>query len=251
MERVQSPSTGLLPSAPRAARLVLPGSGFATDPKRGQSAAFAREDFRASPLVPSRFGYEFSRLRVFGREEEAEHTLHFFAEINEPQEAPSPEATSEAEVGEEPEDVPAPSACPVTAVFVSPVVGPQKAGCVVAPGRFGASKLVHFRIVGAQVAPGKPLTVSEQFKPLEDPYGAFGLITPNAYASTDGTFDDCYKIESAKPLPPDFRLKVEQNHLFNGQIISRNHITYGANSISFCRFERTRGSCDFGGRCKL
>jgi hypothetical protein len=153
------------------------------------------------------------------------------------------------ETTEQPEQTLGTAACPVTAIFSSTVAGPQKAGCLVAPGMFGASKLAHFRIVGA--SPGANITISEQFTPVEDPYSTIGLIPRATYTTTDGAFDDCYKLESKNLLPPDFILKVEQNHLFNGQIISKNQITFRADSVGFCHFDRLPGTCDFGARCKL
>jgi hypothetical protein len=154
-----------------------------------------------------------------------------------------------SETLEQPEEMVGTAACPITAIFLSTVAGPQKAGCLVAQGMFGASKLAHFRIAGA--TPGASLTISEKFTAVDDPYNAIGLIQPATYTATNGTFDDCYKLESKNQLPSDFVLKVEQNHLFNGQIISKNHITYRADSVSFCHFDRLPGKCDFGARCKL
>jgi len=77
------------------------------------------------------------------------------------------------------------------------------------------------------------------------------LIQPATYTATNGTFDDCYKLESKNQLPSDFILKVEQNHLSKGQIISKNHITYRADRVGFCHFDRLPEKCDIGARCKL
>ena len=162
------------------------------------------------------------------------------------------EEVGPTDFGEEPEQTGGRSACPVTAIFLSMVAGPQKANCRVDPGKFGAARLAEFRVIGAQTAPGGGVTVGEQFTALDDPCGLKDLLQPVSF-TTDGTgkFDDCYRLQSDHPLPPDCLLKVEQNHLVNGQIVSKNQITFGSNSVSFCHFERLPGKCDFGGRCKL
>ena len=154
--------------------------------------------------------------------------------------------------GEEPQQTGGRSACPVTAFFLSMVAGPQKANCLVAAGKFGAARLAEFRVVGAQTAPGGGVTVTEQFTPLDDPCGLKDLLQPATFTTdSTGKFDDCFRLQSDHPLPPDCVLKVEQNHLVNGQIVSRNQITFGSSSVSFCHFDRLPGKCDFGGRCKL
>jgi hypothetical protein len=143
------------------------------------------------------------------------------------------------------------AACPVTAVFLSMVAGPQKANCLVDAGKFGAARLAEFRVIGAQTAGGGGVTVAEQFTPLDDPCGLFSFLQPNSFTTdSTGKFDDCYRLQSSQPLPAGCSLKVEQNHLVGGQIVSRNQITFGANSVSFCHFDRSPGKCDFGGRCK-
>ncbi len=162
--------------------------------------------------------------------------------------APVPQAQPDVEP-DQPEELGGRAACPVTAIFLSTVAGPQKAGCLVAQGKFGASKLAEYRVAGA--AAGASMTISETFKAVDDPYNAIGLLQPANYTATNGIFDDCYLIESSNPLPADFVLTVEQNHFFNGQIISKNRITYRTNSVSFCHFDRLPGKCDFGARCKL
>jgi len=142
------------------------------------------------------------------------------------------------------------ASCPVTAVFLSTGAGIEKQACQVPSGQFGVSKLAHFRLVGLPAASG-PVTVSEQFNALEDPYNVFTALKPNTYTTANSLFDDCYMVYLPRPLPPDFRLKVEQNHLLNGTVISKNQITYTDSQVLFCHFDRQRGSCDFGGRCKL
>jgi hypothetical protein len=151
----------------------------------------------------------------------------------------------------DPEELAGRDACPVTARFLSTVAGPQKANCLVDKGKYGASKLAQFRVVGAPVPPGG-LTVTEQFTAVDDTCGLFGLLKPvSSPTDGDGKFDDCYRLQSDHPLPPECRLTVEQNHLLNGQIISKNKITFSSDSVSFCHYDRLPGQCDFGGRCKL
>ncbi|HPE50964.1 MAG TPA: hypothetical protein PLS83_05660, partial [Methanothrix soehngenii] len=48
----------------------------------------------------------------------------------------------------------------------------------------------------------------------------------------------------------DLRLKVEQNHLVDGEVISKNHITYTPNSILVCNFPRPAGQRDFEASCR-
>jgi hypothetical protein len=71
--------------------------------------------------------------------------------------------------------------------------------------------------------------------------------------TTDGSgrFDDCYMLASKDPLPADFRLKVAQNHLYGGQSISKNVITYSANGVDVRHCKRKPGSCDFSDVCRL
>jgi hypothetical protein len=137
--------------------------------------------------------------------------------------------------------------CPLTARFSSTVVGQQKANCQVPQGQYGAATLAHFVL---SPTPTADVTVTEQFTSLDDPYGLFGLLTPNSYTTSGGSFDDCYQLFSKNPLPPDFSLKVEQNHLLNGKILSKNHITYTPNRVRVCAFTRKPQSCDFGARCR-
>jgi hypothetical protein len=93
--------------------------------------------------------------------------------------------------------------------------------------------------------------LTERFTAIEDPYGAFGILTPHA-VTTDPSdiFDDCFMIASKTALPPDFRLKVEQEHLLSRSVVGKNQITDTPNQIAFCHFDRLPNSCDFGKRCK-
>jgi hypothetical protein len=159
----------------------------------------------------------------------------------------------EAQDGGAPAPTPAPpaptaSGCPYTAELMGFVLGTAKQSCTVPAGYFGASRLAQFRVRGA---PEKgSLTIGEQFKALDDPYGVVSKLKPNSYTTTNGRFDDCYSLYTKTALPEDFVLKVEQNHLINGQIISKNEIIYKADSIRACGHPRMAGSCDFSKRCK-
>ena len=137
--------------------------------------------------------------------------------------------------------------CPLNARFSSTVVGAQKANCQVPQGQSGAATLAHFVL---SPTPTTEVTITEQFTSLDDPYSAFGLLKPNSFTTSGGAFDDCYALFSKDPLPPDFSLKVEQNHLLNGKILSKNHITYTRDRVRICAFTRKPQSCDFGARCR-
>jgi len=137
-------------------------------------------------------------------------------------------------------------ACGMTAFFLSMVVGPEAARCRIPNGKYGVARLARFRVSGLA---GKEVTVGERFKVLNDPYGLAGALTPQSAPTTNGIFDDCFSIASAKQLPPDFELKVEQNHLVGETVISRNEITYTPSRIGFCAYSRLP-NCDFGGRCR-
>jgi hypothetical protein len=148
-----------------------------------------------------------------------------FAESGAPEEGSSEEAMST-------------SSCPLTAVFLSTIVGPEKAGCQVPSGYHGASRLARFRIIGSKANDANgSVTVGEQFNVLDDPFGVIGLVHPTTYKTSAGIFDDCYMLYSTKPLPFNFVLKIEQNHLIDGQIVSKNHITYTPDHVSFCSFQ--------------
>jgi hypothetical protein len=72
-------------------------------------------------------------------------------------------------------------------------------------------------------------------------------------ATTDpsGKFDDCYILASKSALPPDFVLKVAQNHLYNGQTISKNVISYTSSGVGVRHCKRKPDSCDFSDVCRL
>jgi hypothetical protein len=158
--------------------------------------------------------------------------------------SPNPQIT-----GSEDAPVPTDTAdCPVTAVFVATLAGPEKVGCQIPAGTHGSSRLTRWRLMGN--APANA-TIDEQFKAIDDPYNQVGAIQKGTYTTNNGLFDDCYALAAKDPLPPDFVLKVEQNHLLNGKVISKNEITFYADHIHFCSHRRLPGTCDFSARCSL
>jgi hypothetical protein len=139
-------------------------------------------------------------------------------------------------------------ACPYTAELLGFVLGAANQTCTVPSGHHGASRLAQYGVSGAPSTGS--LTVGEQFTALDDPYNVFSKLKPNTYTMSGGRFDDCYSLYSTSPLPPDFVLKIEQNHLIGGNIISQNRITYTASNVHVCSHSRLQGSCAFSKRCK-
>jgi len=142
-------------------------------------------------------------------------------------------------------------ACPVDAVFSSNVAGGNaKSGCQVPQGQSGASRLAQYIVRGT--SPVKGLSIDEQFTAIEDPYSVIGALTPVTNTTdASGRFDDCYMFATKSTLPTDFRLKVAQNHLLNGQAISKNVITFTAGNVDVRHCKRKAGSCDFSDVCRL
>ena len=123
--------------------------------------------------------------------------------------------------------------------------------CRVPDRQHGASKVVRFRVFdfeGRSVR--ERLTVTERFRRLEGPEDVFDRLRPNQYVSDNGYFDDCYRFAQPAPIPTDFRLKVEQNHMVANEVISQQHITYTGTGILVCIFQRRKGEHDFGARCR-
>jgi hypothetical protein len=139
--------------------------------------------------------------------------------------------------------------CKVNAVFSFAPAGGEKANCLVPQGQHGASSLARFILTG--VPAGTTVTLSERFKALEDPYGAINILKPNTYTTSDLKFDDCYLIASKDPLPTDFILKVEQNHLLEGEPISKNIITFTPTHVLMRFCSRVKGTCNFSDVCRL
>ncbi len=141
--------------------------------------------------------------------------------------------------------------CPISEYFLIMQSGRAKADCQVDEGLVGPpTQVAGFRLLGLPTD-SKGATVTEQFKNLEDSHGKFHLLQPKTYTTNStGLFDDCYGIASDIYLPPNFRLKVEQEHLVDGVVVGKNQIMYTASRIFFCHYDRVRGTCDFGNRCK-
>jgi len=213
------------------------------------------------------FGHDFSRVRVHAdafspkglQLPRSEGPAHHLTIKGQPLGAESSsEATSETSAESAEETIPGPSEspietggpnCPITAVFSSTLAGQEKSTCRLSANQFGAATLARFVLHGVQSGAGSS-TVTEQFKSLRDNYGVFGLLTPNTYTTSGNIFDDCYILASTKPLPSDLELEVEQNHLLNGQIISKNIIIYTPGRVSIRSCKRLPGSCDFASVCR-
>lgn len=255
-------------SMPNHASHLL-GEQYATlSPARGELRSPALPlEAGARLSMGSHFGHDFSRVRVHARMSEALPSPS--SDANSTQhltikgqllgdESSSSEETSET-FAESPEDAvgepldspveTGTSKCPVTAVFSSTLAGKEKANCQVPEKQFGAATLARFVLHGVKAGAGSQ-TVNEQFKKLKDDYGVFRLLKPNTYTTSGNIFDDCYMLASPDPLPSDLELQVEQNHLLNGQIISKNIITYTPSRISIRSCKRVRGKCDFASVCR-
>ena len=143
--------------------------------------------------------------------------------------------------------------CPVDALFLSNAAGGNsKVNCQVPSGLYGAARLAQYRVSGVSPIPTGGLTVTERFTAIDDPHSLASKLTPNSMITdANGMFDDCYSLFSPNALPPDFVLKVEQNHLYQGQTISKNVITYRSGSVDVRHCRRLPGSCDFSKRCGL
>jgi hypothetical protein len=136
---------------------------------------------------------------------------------------------------------------PFTAKFIM-ASGITK-GCRVPKGHHGVAKVAKFRIVDAKGKFVKEnLNIKEKFKKIDGPDEIFKKLVPNNYKATNSYFDDCYRIFSPKALP-FFTLKVEQNHLRDGEVISKNHIIFSPSNILICVFPRVGNG--FGSKCKL
>lgn len=157
-------------------------------------------------------------------------------------------AAPEAEEAEKEESPAGAAACPLRADLLGFAVGPTNTNCQAPAGKFGASRLAQYIVRGA--GNNSSLTVGEQFSVLDDPYNVFAALKPVSAPLTNGRFDDCYSLFTDKPLPADFVLQIEQNHLINGQIISKVRVTYTPTGVRVCQHRRLTNSCDFSKRCK-
>ncbi|GJQ57397.1 MAG: hypothetical protein D8M57_18970 [Candidatus Scalindua sp. AMX11] len=125
----------------------------------------------------------------------------------------------------------------------------RTSSCRIPKGQHGAAKIAKFKIIDAKGNKvTKKLTVQEQFKKIDGPDEVFNKLKPNTYETAKGYFDDCYRLYS-KEKPPYFKLKLEQNHIVDREIISKNHIIYTPSNVMICVFPR-KGK-GFGTRCKF
>jgi hypothetical protein len=117
---------------------------------------------------------------------------------------------------------------------------PEIPGCVV--------KWTKWRLVDAKGAPVMgQVTVSEQFTKVSGPDDVYNKLKPQSSTSDKGFFDDCFGL-----CVPDgfaaFTLEVEQNHLVDGQVVSKNLITYSPSGISLRSCQRNEKG--FGPPCR-
>jgi hypothetical protein len=138
---------------------------------------------------------------------------------------------------------------PFTAVFNIAMHGPRAhAVCNIpeTPGCF--VKWSKWRLIDAN---GRPVmdkvTVSEHFTKISGPDDIFKRLKEQSNIAENGFFDDCYGI-CVPPDTPPFVLEVEQNHIVNGRVISKNLVTYSSSGISLRVCQRSaRG---FGPPCR-
>ncbi len=177
--------------------------------------------------VAPHFGHDFGRLKIH-------------AEPKEP-ESPGPtELKSESGSGTH----------PYTAGVL--MASGSVEGCKVKEGNYGSAKLMKFRLFDFNGNPvSENLTVGEKFTTIEDNYKVSSRLVPNSYNCEKGFFDDCYRFYQPEPLPDDFRLVVEQNHLLGSEVISKNQITYTPNNILVRVFPRRHGKRDFEASPKM
>jgi hypothetical protein len=242
---------------------VSPAVGFRGPSRREDPGSSGSSLTDGRGLDNPRLGHDFGRVRVQASGSDA---LQLQRSTTNPaqhltikgqlvgEESSSTEQSSEApeEAVVEPSDSAVEtqtSQCPVTAVFSSTIAGGQKANCLVPDKQFGAATLARFVLRGLKPGAGSQ-TINEQFKKIEDKSDVFKLLKPNSYTTSGNIFDDCYLLASKEKLPADFVLKVEQNHLLNGQIISKNIITYTPDRISIRPCKRVKGSCNFVTLCR-
>lgn len=112
--------------------------------------------------------------------------------------------------------------------------------CKVPRGSDGGAKVAQFNIFDSQgVRVKTPLTVTERFRKIKGPDEVFEALKPNTYVARRGRFGDCYLI-AGKNLPRDLRLVVEQNNIIDGEIVSKNRITYTSTGVLGVRLPALR-----------
>ncbi len=191
------------------------------------------------------FGHDFSQVRVH-----TDAKASASARSDRPTITASPGPEGEAKTPKEAAGSSSSSPHPFTAVALE--ASTRGEGCTVPAGQHGASKCVRFRIMDFQGRPVRSsLTIGEHFRRIEGPEAVYRQLTPNSYTSERGFFNDRYCLYQPTPLPSGLHLKVEQNHLVDGEVISKNHIVFTPNSILVCVFPRPAGQRDFRARCRI
>lgn len=184
-------------------------------------------DHETRPFTEMHFGHDLSCLKIY-------------ADLKEPAQTEPDESKSESGTG----------AHPYTAS--ASIASSSSEGCKVPPGNYGSAKIIKFRILDFNGKPVKEnLTVGEKFASIEDNYKLSSRLVPNSYDCKKGFFDDCYRLYQPEPLPDNFRLVVEQNHLLGSEVISKNQITYTPDSIMARVFPRRPGKHDFETHSKM
>ncbi len=138
---------------------------------------------------------------------------------------------------------------PFTAIALEARMATEE--CQVPEGEYGASKVVRFGIRdfnGQRVS--NNFTVDEQFRHIGGNRAVYQRLTRRSKQAVQGLFNDCYRLFQPFQWPSDFRLEIEQNHLVDSEIISRNHITFTPTNISVCVFPRPLGNHNFESRCR-
>jgi hypothetical protein len=164
---------------------------------------------------------------------------------------PQPAATStQTQPAQAPPQAPAAAQPqPFTAVFSIAMHGSRAHGVCNIPEQPGCFvKWAKWRLIDATGAPVMGnVTVSERFTKISGPDSIFSKLKPQSNTSDKGFFDDCYGI--CVPAGTDaFVLEVEQNHIVDGQVISKNLVTYSSSGISLrvCH----RSAKGFGPPCR-
>ncbi len=189
------------------------------------------------------FEQDFSGVRVAALPGEIQ------TEIDRPTITASPVPESGAKTPKEAGRSSASSPHPFTAIALHAFM--RSEDCSVPAGQHGASKVMRFAVSDFRGRPVRSsMVIDERLSRIEGPESLYRLLTPISNTSEHGIFNDCYRLYQPAPLPNDLRLKVEQNHLVDGEVISKNHITYTPNSILVCNFPRPAGQRDFEASCR-
>ncbi len=197
-------------------------------------------DAATRAFMEPRFGHDFSSVRVHTDASQMFPGLIISASPETPQEG----------IPATPVKIPVSNRHPLSAFPLEARTETQS--CGVPSGQHGAAKAIRFRIADFDGQPvTSDFTVTEEFSRLEGPDDVFKKLSRGSKQAEKGFFNDCYRLFQPTPLPEDFRLKVEQHHLIDKEIISKNHITYTPTSVTVCVFPRHARERNFGSRCKI